>query len=120
MADLTGGEYFRSWRLQGILNLEIAAGNYIAKTIFTASQTVVILEVPYMSPIVENDSVVVYGERDLGKDVFKMSYLDVETDEILACFLRKNIMEKLGGRAKKIGKWFKDEIKRIKHDAFLK
>lgn len=124
MDDLRNGESFRSYRLQSILNLEIAAGNYIAKTTFAAGKTVVILEVPYMVPIIKDNGVVVYGARDLGEDVFGMSYSDVETNEILACFLRKNIIEKLGGgavkRAKKIGKWFKDEAKRIKHDTFLR
>ncbi len=124
MADLKEGDFFHSWCLQGILNAEIAAGNTIAKTAYSASQTVIILETPYMSPIRESSGNVVYEERDIGADVFKMSYRDTETNEILACFLRKDIIAKLGGgaikRIKKTGKWFKDEVKRIKHDTVLK
>lgn len=80
---------FRSWRLNGILNTEIAAGNSIAKASFGGSMSIVLLERAYMSPIRPGDGVVEYRKQTFDKSIFKMVYYDNQTNEYLGFRLYK-------------------------------
>lgn len=75
----------RSWRLNGILKMEMAAGNSIARESYGGAISFVVLERAYMTPIRPNDGVVEYREQTFDKSVFKMVYFDTQTNEYLGC-----------------------------------
>lgn len=80
---------FRSWRLNGILNTEIAAGNYIARESHGGAMSFIVLERAYMTPIRPDDGVVEYREQSFDPSCFKMVYYDKETNEYLGFLLYK-------------------------------
>lgn len=94
---------FRSWRLNGILNTEIAAGNSIAKESHGGGLSFVVLEKAYMTPIRPDDGVVEYREQTFNTGCYKMVYYDKETNEYLGfkAYKKLNPFKAFKGRVSK-------------------
>lgn len=90
----------RSWRLTGILNAEIAAGNSIARESY-GTMSFVVLEKAFMTPIRISDGVLEYREQTFDKSCFEMIYYDKETNEYLGfkAFRKFDLFKAIKGRA---------------------